>query len=127
MRRIIASHHPRRHVSSFKYALRGITHALENEANFRVQIALTGTAIIAGLFYKICPFEWMAIILACGTLLSAELMNTTIEEFIDHLIHEHHEGVRVIKDLAAGYVLIVSIFTLVVFLLVFLPKIFLPL
>ena len=110
-------------MSSFKHAFRGIWHATSNEANFRVQVAIAVVAFIAGIYYKISMVEWIILVLACGMLLSAEMVNTTIEEFIDHLIHEHHEGVRVIKDLSAGYVLTVALCALTVFLLVFVPKI----
>lgn len=122
--RLISSHHPKRQLKSFKYALRGILHATVNEANFRTQLAIALVSIIAGFFYRIQLVEWIALIVVCGMLLSAELINTAIEEFIDHLIHEHHEGARVIKDLSAGYVLTTAICALAVFLLVFVPKIF---
>jgi len=127
MNRVIASHHPRRRLNSLKHASRGICHAVANEANFRIQLAVVLVSVIAGLVYKINLMEWLALTVVCGMLLSAELINTAIEEFIDHLIHEHHEGVRIIKDLTAGYVLTTAICAGVVFLIVFVPKIFQPL
>jgi len=123
MGKIISSHHPKRQLKSFKYAMRGIVHATINEANFRTQLAIVLVSIIAGFYYRIQLLEWIALVVVGGMLLSAELINTAIEEFIDHLIHEHHEGARVIKDLSAGYVLTTAICTLAVFLLVFVPKI----
>lgn len=127
MGRLISSHHPRRQLKSFKHAARGIIHATTNEANFRIQLAIVVVSIIAGFIYHIQLMEWIALVVVCGMLLSAELVNTAIEEFIDHLIHEHHEGVRVIKDLSAGYVLTTAVCALAVFLLVFVPKILLSL
>lgn len=124
MGRLITSHHPRRHINSFKYAFRGIYHATANEANFRVQLSIVIAAVFAGVFYHISSFEWLALVLVSGMLLSAELMNTTVEEFIDHLIHEHHEGARVIKDLSAGFVLTTAFCALAVYLIVFVPRIF---
>lgn len=111
-------------IKSFKYAFRGIFHATYNEANFRIQLSIIIVVVLAGIFYKIHLFEWLSIVVVSGMLLSAELLNTTIEEFIDHLIKEHHEGVRVIKDLAAGYVLVTAFCALVVYLLIFVPRIF---
>lgn len=121
--RLISSHHPRRQLKSFKHAFRGILHATVNEANFRTQLAIVLVSVMAGFFYHIQLVEWIALVVVCGMLLSAELINTAIEEFIDHLIHEHHEGVRVIKDLSAAYVLTTALCALAVFLLVFVPKI----
>lgn len=127
MRRLIASHHPQRRLNSFKYALRGIYHATANEANFRIQLAIVLTSVVAGVVYHLHLFEWLSLVVVSGMLLSAELINTALEEFIDHLIHEHHEGVRVIKDLSAGYVLVTAFCALAVYLIVFVPKIFHPL
>lgn len=111
-------------IKSFKHAFRGIFHATYNEVNFRIQISIITIIILGGIFYKINLFEWLSIVVVSGMLLSAELLNTTIEEFIDHLIKDHHEGARVIKDLAAGYVLVTAFCALVVYLLIFVPRIF---
>ena len=119
MRRLLSSHHPIRHVKSFKYALAGIFHAILNEANFRVQIVIVAICVIMGLHYKITNTEWGLLTISMGLLLSAELLNTVVEEFIDHLIHEHHEGARVIKDLSAGFVLVAAFTTLIIIALIF--------
>jgi diacylglycerol kinase len=124
MGKLISSHHPKRQLTSFKYAFRGIYHAAANEANFRTQLAIVLITMLAGFYYRIQLVEWISLVVVCGMLLSAELINTAIEEFIDHLIHEHHEGARVIKDLSAGYVLTTALCALLVFLLVFVPKIY---
>ena len=112
---LIKSHHPARHIKSFKYAFKGLFHALMNEANFRVEVVIASFFVSMGLLFGITMLEWAILFLALGFLLSAEIMNTLIEEFMDHLIKEHHEGVRVIKDLSAAYVLTASITSLLVF------------
>ncbi|MBU0649926.1 diacylglycerol kinase family protein [Patescibacteria group bacterium] len=124
MGRFISSHHPGRRFASFKYALRGIYHATANEVNFRIQLSIVLVSMVAGVVYQLHLFEWLALVVVSGMLLSAELINTTIEEFIDHLIHDHHEGARIIKDLSAGYVLTTALCALAVYLIVFGPKIF---
>jgi len=115
---LLKSHHPARHMNSFKYAFKGLIHALMNEANFRVEVVVASFFVSMGLLFNIKLYEWAVLVLALGFLLSAEIMNTAIEEFIDHLVKEHHEGVRVIKDLSAAFVLTASITTLLVFLLI---------
>lgn len=116
------SHHPRRHFNSFKYAFAGLTHIFKNEANFRVQTAYLVLCVVLGLFYKIDALEWVLLMIGCGMLLAGEIINTAIEEFIDHLIHEHHEGARIIKDLSAAYVLVNSFVAVLTFIYVFLPR-----
>jgi diacylglycerol kinase len=120
MKIMLKSHHPVRHAKSFSYAFSGILHAIVNEANFRVQVFITIIAVVMGFFYKISTLEWAVLILSLGFLLSAELINTAVEEFVDHLVHEHHEGAKIIKDLSAGFVLTAAITTLIIMVLVFL-------
>lgn len=119
MKKILKSHHPIRHVNSFKYAFKGIFHALLNEANFRVQVVVAITSIVLGIYFKITNVEWGLLIVSMGFLLSAEMVNTVVEEFIDHLINEHNEGARIIKDLSAGFVLVTAITATSIFVLIF--------
>ena len=122
-KRILKAHHPIRHAKSFKYAFRGLYHALTNEANFRVQVIFTIIVVLAGFYFRITTTEWALLVLSTGFLLSAEMVNTVVEEFIDHLIQDYHEGAKVIKDLAAGFVLTAAITTIVITGLIFIPEI----
>jgi diacylglycerol kinase len=124
MLKLFRSHHPRRHAKSFQYAFEGIFHALVNEANFRVQVVITIVAVTLGIHYKIAVAEWGLLTLTSGFLLAAELINTVVEEFVDHLIEENHEGVKIIKDVAAGFVFIAAITTLIILILIFYPRVF---
>ena len=115
----INSHNPQRHARSFKYAFSGVIHALVNEANFRVQVAFTAVAISLGIYFKISTTEWAIIVTSTGVLLAAELINTVVENFIDALIKDYHDAAKIIKDVSAGFVLIIAITALINFLLVF--------
>jgi diacylglycerol kinase (ATP) len=56
------------------------------------------------------------------------MINTVVEEFIDQLIKEYHEGAKVIKDMSAGFVLITAVTTLIILFLIFghrIPTLFL--
>ncbi len=119
MKQLINSHHPARHVKSFKFAFKGIGHALLNEPNFRIQVLIALVALFFGFYFDITNTEWGLLVLSMGFLLSAEMVNTVVEEFIDHLITEQHEGARIIKDLSAGFVLTAAITAALIFLLVF--------
>ena len=119
MGNILNSHHPMRHVKSFHYAFLGIIHAMLNEPNFRVQLLIAIISLILGIHFKISNIEWGLLTLSMGSLLSAELVNTVVEEFLDHLIKEYHEEAKIIKDVAAGFVLITAITALIIFILIF--------
>jgi diacylglycerol kinase len=50
---LVKSHHPIKHLKSFKYAFSGILHSLYHEANFRVQVVLTILATALGFYFQI--------------------------------------------------------------------------
>jgi diacylglycerol kinase (ATP) len=116
---LLKSHHPIKHLKSFKYAFSGILHSLYHEANFRIQILITLIAVIGGIYFQISSTEWSVLIIAFSSLLSAEVLNTSIENFIDYLIPKKSEVVRIVKDLAAGFVLINAVACLLILFIIF--------
>ncbi len=116
---IIKSHHPIKHLKSFKYAFEGVLHALTHEANFRIQILITAISVGLGFYFQITASEWGILIIAFSSLLSAEVINTSIENFIDFLIPKKSNVVKIVKDLSAGFVLINAIACLAVLVIIF--------
>ena len=91
------------------FAFAGILHALRQENSFRTQ-AVVACVVLGGLFYlRPAPGWWAAIILAVVLVLAAELMNTALELLVDHLHPEQHSRIKLVKDCAAGAVLVTSI------------------
>ena len=116
---ILKAHHPVKHLKSFKYAFSGILHSLYHEANFRIQLLITIFSIIGGVYFQISTTEWSVLILAFASLLSAEVINTSIENFADFLIPIKSEAIRIVKDLAAGFVLINAVACFLILLIIF--------
>lgn len=119
MKEILKSHHPMRRAQSFKYAFEGLFHALLHEANFQIQVLIATISVALGFYFKISNTEWGMLALSMGFLLSAEMINTVIEEFIDHLIIRESPVAKLIKDLGAGFVLVASFATLFILILIF--------
>ena len=117
----LKSHHPLRHARSFKYAFQGIFKALVEEPNFRVQVIILVISVMLGAHFNITNTEWSLLILSMGLLLMAEVLNTVVEDTIDFFIKDFDEGVKVIKDLSAGFVLITAVTSLVILILIFWP------
>ena len=60
-------------------------------------------------------FYWAAIFLLVAALvLSAEMINSALEALIDHLHPDIHPEIRIIKDMAAGAVLVFSLTALLI-------------
>jgi diacylglycerol kinase len=112
----------RKKALSVGYALKGIRIAYVEESNFQIQLVIGVLAVIAGLYYEISVSEWLFVVCASGLVLTAELLNTALEEFCDMYRSSHDPHVAKIKDLAAGGVLVASMAALLVGVIIFLPK-----
>ncbi|MHA6250945.1 diacylglycerol kinase family protein [Oceanobacillus sp. CAU 1775] len=105
-------------------ASRGIIAVAKSEWNFRFHLIAMLTVIVFGFLFRLSPFEWVAIIIVIGLVLITEIINTAIEKIIDYVKPEFHPIAGFIKDAAAGAVLISAIVSVIVGMLIFLPKIF---
>lgn len=112
---------------SFQYAFEGLDFAIKNEQNFRLELLGTIAILFAMIYFDA---GWIKIILASFLLfaiLILEILNTIFEELTDFLTDEpcvahkmlnskgksynsYNDRIKIIKDLAAGMVLLSGIF-----------------
>lgn len=118
---MFASHHPRKHGQSFKYAFEGIAHVTKTQANFRIHLAIAVLTIILGFILGLSSLEWLVLCATIAAVLVLEMLNTIFEELVDHLWQEEHPRAKIIKDVAAGAVLVASIGAAVIGVLLFAP------
>lgn len=78
--------------------------------------------VFSGILFCISITEWMLCLLAFGLVMGAEMMNTAIETIVDLVSPEYHKLAGRAKDIAAGAVLISSVFAAIVGLIIFLPR-----
>jgi undecaprenol kinase len=96
------------------FALVGIAEGWHNERSFRTHV-FSAVAVIATLcILRPAPVWWAIILLTIALVLSAELVNAAFEGLIDHLHPEIHPRIRIVKDMAAGAVLIAAIAALLI-------------
>jgi diacylglycerol kinase (ATP) len=107
--------------SSFRVALDGIAFLLRTQVHTRWHLAATLLVITAGVILRVTRGEWLALILAIALVWVAECLNTAIEQTCDAITPEQRPQIRHAKDIAAGAVLLASLFAVVVGLLVFVP------
>ena len=108
-------------IKSFGYAFSGIL-AAAGQTNFRIQLVAAIITIILGFVLNISNYEWLIVILLCGLVLTVETINTAIEKIVDFISPNWDTKAGIIKDLAAGAVLIISIVAFVAGIIIFLPK-----
>ena len=112
-------------IKSFKYAIKGIFHAFKYEKNIWIESVCAVAIIIAGFVFKINTIEWIAIVFCIGIVFACEIINTAIEAIVNFISPEYHKKAGLIKDLAAGAVLIVAIMSVVIAAIIFVPKLIL--
>lgn len=105
-------------LDKFKYAIHGIILGVGDHA-IRIQCFFFVVAILLSFIFKLNAIEWCIILLSCALVLLSEFVNTAIERIMDFVQPEYDERVKYIKDLAAGFVLLVSIIVLVIGIIIF--------
>ena len=112
----------RKRIESFKHAIRGIRMVLSSEKNMQIHLIFVILVVFFGLLFCISPVEWMICLLAFGLVMGAEMINTAIETVVDLVSPDYHELAGKAKDIAAGAVLITSVFAASVGLVIFVPR-----
>lgn len=107
---------------SFVFASAGIAHVFRTQRNMRVQLVISAVIVLMGWWLNISTVEWAIIALTMGVVFAAEMMNTVVESVVDLASHGVHPLAKIAKDVAAGAVLMLAIFAVVVGMLIFLPK-----
>ena len=81
-------------------------------------------AILAGLVFRISATEWLFLLLSIFLVIAFEILNSAIENVVDLASHYHFDMLaKKAKDMAAGAVLVVSLFAAVTGLIIFIPRI----
>lgn len=104
--------------SSFTNAWRG-WRIMQGEQSFMLQLALGAIAIILSFAFHLSAVEFSVIILSIGFVLTLEILNTIIENWLDFIYPKRHPKVALIKDATAWLVLAGSIMALIIGLIIF--------
>ena len=107
---------------SFQYSFHGLKiHSQQH--NFMGMLISALFVILLGFILNISYFEWLILILIMSLVLSLEALNTTLEKTLDYLEPRFSDKIRMLKDLMAGGVAIVIFTSIIIGLMIFLPKI----
>jgi len=97
------------------FAVHGVRAAWRCEASFRTQCLAVACVVLVLAWRRPAPV-WCALLLVnCGMVLAAELLNSALEATLDLLHPAPHPSVKLAKDCAAGAVLMLSVTAVCVF------------
>ena len=110
---------------SFTFAIRGIKSCILNERNMRIHIVVMSFVILFSLFYNLSKSEYILLLLTFSSVIACEMMNTALETTVDLISTSYNKLAQIAKDVAAGAVLVSTIFAIIIGLILFLDiKIF---
>ena len=110
-------------IKSFGYAIEGIGQFLRSQHNAWIHLFAAVIVIALGIILKVNANEWCWLILAIAIVIITEMLNTAIEFLTDIFSPEIHPVAKKVKDVSAGAVLIAALVSVIIGVIVFLPKI----
>lgn len=112
-----------RYVKSFHHAVDGIVYAIENEHNILIMMLATIFILSASFLLKVSHIELIIIIICIGTVIACEMINSAIEACVDLETTKENELAKIAKDCASGASLVLSVMSLLIAGIIFIPKI----
>lgn len=107
--------------SALKVAVIGILGLFSESRNARIQLVIFSLVIVAGMMMELNRFEWLWLFISSAIVLALEAVNTSIELLADAYTLEFHPKIKQVKDIAAGAVLIASLFAFIIGVIIFFP------
>ncbi len=93
---------------SFGYALQGLWFCLCHERNMRVHTVIAAYVFGASVFFTWSAGEYAVLCLTVGFVLAMEAVNTALEQTADTICKTRSPAVKIVKDAAAGAVLVAA-------------------
>ena len=106
---------------AFKSALAGCNYAFTTQRNFAVHLILSLLVLLLALWLQISYERFLFLILAIFLGLTIEMVNTIVEKMVDLITERYHPTAKIVKDLSAGIMLVVSAGVAVIGFLILFP------
>ncbi len=108
-------------IQSFQYAFAGLWHTLKTQRNAQIHLAIGLVIVVVGLWLKLSVTQWAIIALTMGFVVATEMLNTVAESAMDYATTDFDPHVKIVKDVAAGAVLVAAITAVIVGILILGP------
>lgn len=109
-------------LKSFVYAWEGIVSFFKWEHNAQIHLGVTFLVLVLSVTLGLNKWEAIAVVFSIAIVWIAEMLNTAIEKTMDFISIEKHPQIKLIKDIAAGAVLVATIAAVIVGCFIFIPK-----
>lgn len=106
-------------VRSVKHAWEGVLFCLETQRHMRIHFTIVALVLLAAWTLGMDLIPFLHLFAAMAVVLVAEMFNTALEATVELVVQGYDTRAKVVKDVAAGAVLIASAYAITVAVLVF--------
>lgn len=106
-------------LKSFKYAFNGLWEFVRTQHNAWIHLIAIIVVVFLGVWCDVTTIEWLWLVLAIGMVLMAEIFNTSIEYLVDFVSPEYNAKAGLVKDLAAGAVIVAAVTAAIIGIIIF--------
>lgn len=99
---------------SFGYAFQGLWRCINYERNMRIHIVAALYVLVFSLFFDLTAVQYGVLFVLIGLVMALELINTALEAAGNAITTKRDPNIKILKDTAAGAVLIFAIAALAV-------------
>lgn len=104
---------------SMKYAMKGFVEVFKEEQSFRIQVFASFAVFCFAAYFRVKIWEAIILVMIVSSVLALEILNSILERIVDVLKPRIHPYVKIIKDMMASAVLLVSGAALIIGILIF--------
>ena len=115
---------PKTVMQTFTNSLNGIRCYARDGKSIILYLVGVILEVLFAILFNVSGLEWILIIVMLGIILSVELLNTAIEAVCDAVTKEFNPLIKIAKDCGSGATFVVSTVTVILNLIIFIPKIF---
>lgn len=108
---------------SFNNAINGIAYTIRTERNMKIHMVAAIAVLILSLFFKLTRAEFLVICITVAVVIICELFNTAVEVLVDIIVDVYHPKAGIVKDVAAGAVLVSAFLALIVGYFIFFDRV----
>lgn len=105
-------------LNKFKYAFEGLYAALKFDKSIRLQFTIGLLTCIVGLIIGLSAFEWLLVVMMIFLVITVEIINSAIEQLVNMVSPNYSPQAKIVKDLGAAAVLMVSALAVVIVLFI---------
>ena len=105
----------------FKNAFSGLLFAFKTQKNFIVHFIISFLVIATAVWLKVSFGKTLILLLVIIFCLVVEMANTTVEKTVDLITDKWNPKAKIVKDLAAGMMLLASVGAIAVGFLILFP------